>query len=231
MFCARPGTKRQRVLAAGAAAALALAAVAAGASAKPYIPPPGAPDLAKMALRASDFAPATKGRQSYVGFAFYYPPSEAPDIESTLTGAGERLAYQSNIDRLTTTGGVKLLGVVTDVALFGTPASAHARFTAILGRYGSESGRRSLVQLAGAGDKLKHAGPLRSIEAGQEAALESLTVNTGSSTIVDDWVWLRVGAVDACVETGTAGPSSADSVAIGLARTVAAHITSVLRAA
>ena len=220
-------TGHRRIAALTTAAALTLAAAAA-ASAKAYAPPPGTPDLARIALAPSDFA---KGHpDSIVGYAFYYPPGIGPGPNSTLAGPGERAAYLREIEAPGTTGGVKLLVAFSDVALFDTPADAHAQFEAIRRRYGAADASQTLLKTMGGSDtKLKHAETLRSFTAGQEAVLTSLTVRTTpTDTIVSDWVWMRAGGVDASIQIESAGPTLADSAAIALAQTVAAHIKAVI---
>jgi hypothetical protein len=218
---------QRRIAALATAAALALAAAAA-ASAKAYAPPPGTPDLARIALAPSDFAKAHSG--SIAGYAFYYPPGTGPGPNSTLAGPGERAAYLREIEPVTTTGGVKLLVAFSDVALFDTPAAAHAQFAAIQLRYGAAQASQVLLKsMGGSGTKLKHAETLRSVVAGQEAVLTSLTVRTSPTvTIVSDWVWMRSGGVDVSIQIESAGPTLADSTAISLARTVAAHTEAVI---
>jgi hypothetical protein len=218
-------------LAAAAATALALAAAPLARGAHPYTPPPGTPDLAKMVLQPSDFAKQKGGSSLPItGYAFYYPPGKGPGPNSTLAGTGERAAYLRDIDSVTTTAGVKLITAFTDVGLFGSTASAQSQLSAIRGRYGSAQGSRALLKLlGGSANKLEHAETLHSVAAGQQATLASLSVKTGPAyTIVADWVWLRVDGVLASVEIESEAPTLADSVAIALAQTVAAHITSVL---
>jgi hypothetical protein len=219
-----PSANRHPRRLAAAAATIALAALAVSISAAAaYTPPRGTPDLAKMTLQASDFAPGAKPE------GFYETPQ--PDIN-------ERAAYVTQIERATSTAGVKLVGIISGVELYASTASAQARFETVKALYGSPAGRKSLftgsVPLSGKGSKatLKDArfGQLAGIGVGQDSLFESMTVAVGNWTQVADFVWLRIDAVVTGFTIIAVSRSLARSVPAGLAGAVAAHITAVLGA-
>ncbi len=214
------------MLSAGAAAALALAALAADASAKPYIPPPGTPDLAKMTLQPSDLAPGAKPwSDGYVA-----PPA----------GTNLRALYDRRFRVETTKGGVKLTDIETDINYAGSTASAEAFFAREAQATGTARVRTDLLfdLWSGPADTnptppplftLKDAdfGKPHGIGIGEQSQLESVSVATKPTTIVADQLIWRIGDVVATVVVA-ASPDLANSVSIALARTMAAHITAVL---
>jgi len=207
-----------------AAAALALA-VWAAAAAQAYSPPRGTPDLARMTLQPSDLA-----RGATVLFSGYLDPG---------TGLNLRTQYDRDFGAAATTAGVKLAQIQIYLTLADSTAYAKTLFAQLTSLYSSESGHAILalevvpVSVNGFHPTPNNArfGKLRSAGIGQQSLLESGTITTKSATIVADFVSLRVDGVLASLAIVAAQPPLADAVAIGLARTVAAHITSVLAAA
>jgi hypothetical protein len=217
------GGKRVRCrIAAPAAAALALAACAAAAEAQS--PPRGTPDLAKMTLQPSDLA-----RGATVLDSGYLEPA---------SGLKLRAQYDRNFGAASTTAGVKLAQVQTSITLADSTAYAKMVFAQVASGYGTQSGHAVLAlevvapSAKGFQPTPKDArfGKLRSAGVGQQSVLVSATITANDATISADFVWLRVDGVTASLAVVAAQPPLADSVAIGLARAVAAHITSVLSA-
>jgi hypothetical protein len=205
------------------AAALTLALVVATAQA--FSPPRGTPDLSKMTLQPGDLA---RGAQVLV--SEYFPP-----------GSGLQLRAQYNRDFGTsaTSTGVRFTQIQTSITLAKTPAVAKLVFAQLPSIYGAQSGRTILAQEVeplfgkGAGQTPKDArfGKPRSIGAGQQSLFLPATFVVAGATIAADFAWLRVDGVFATLAFVAAGPKLADSVAIALTRTIAAHISAVLGAA
>jgi hypothetical protein len=216
------GRRISRAIAAPAIAALALAACTAAAEA--YRPPSGTPDLAKMTLQSSDLA-----RGATVLFTGYLDPG---------SGLNLRAEYDRDFGSAATTAGVRLAQIQVYLTLADSTAYAKTLFAQLSPLYSSESGRATLalevvpVSVEGFHPTPNNArfGRLRSAGVGQQSLLESGTITTKHATIVADFVSLRVDGVIASLAVVAAQPPLADSVAIGLARAVAAHITSVLAA-
>jgi hypothetical protein len=218
--------RRLRRLAASAAA-LTLAASAA-ATAKPYTPPPGTPDLAKMTLRRSDLAPGPKPWSDS-----YEPPP---------AGTNLRAIYDRRFRAETTKGGVKLTDIETDINYARTTTSAEAFFARDAQLTATARVRTDLLfdLWTGPADTdptpppqftLKDAnfGKLHSIGIGEQSQFESVSVRTKPTTIVADQLIWRIDDM-VVIMVVAARPDLADSVSIGLARTMAAHITAVLDA-
>jgi hypothetical protein len=214
---------RHRIVAV-VAAALALA-VCTPAAAQAYSPPRGTPDLAKMTLQPSDLA-----RGAMVLVSGYFDPG---------SGLNLRAQYNRDFGAAATTAGVKFAQVQTSITLADSTAYAKTVFAQLPSIYGAQAGRATLAQevipaLGKGSDATPNDarfGKLRSAGLGQQSLLESATITAKDATIAADFVWLRVDGVLASLAIVAAQPPLTDLVAIGLARTVAAHITSVLTAA
>jgi hypothetical protein len=212
----------QRTPRRAAAATIAIAALAA-ASAQAYSPPRGTPDLAQMMLQSSDLAPGA-----------------APVVNgySDPGGAGlhERAEYDRDWLAVSTTRGVKLQQLQTDITLSTSTAFAQTVFGQIAGLYGASAGRGSLIANVDAGNgssatsKDARFSKMRSIGVGQQSIYGSATIATKGSTLAIGFAWVRVDAAIAFVLAVAPRPPLADSVTIALAKTMAAHMTSVLRA-
>jgi len=217
----RRGRHRRGTAVAFAALTLALAV----ASAQAYAPPHGTPDLSKMTLQPGDLA---RGAQVLV--SAYFPP-----------GSGLQLQAQYNRDfgSAATSAGVRFTQIQTSITLAKTPAFAKVVFAQLPSIYGAQSGRTILAQEVeplfgkGAGQTPKDArfGKPRSIGAGQQSLFLPATFVVAGATVAADFAWLRIDGVIANLALVAAGPKLADAVAIGLTRTVAAHISAVLGAA
>jgi len=214
----------RRLSAAAVAAVTALAALAA-ASATAYAPPKDTPDLAKMVPQPSDFAPGAKPTSD----GYYQAPQEP----------GERALYLDVIRGVTMRGGVKPEAINTGLELFETTAAAQAEFTRLQRVNASHTGRMLLFEFwvpsPGKGSNTPfgdaHFATHASIGVGQQSSLVSISVATADLTFFADVVLVRVGAVVAQLNMAAAKPNLTASVATALARTVAAHITSVLSTA
>jgi hypothetical protein len=212
-------TTRRVVAAALATSALATSALGA-ASAQAYTPPKGTPDLAKMTLQPSDLAP---GATLLVNS--YFPG-----------GLHERDEYDRDWGVVSTTGGVKLQQLQTEITLATSTTWAHAVFGQVPSIYDSSAGRRSLIDNIDAGNgssaTLKDArfGTLRGIGVGQQSMYGSATIATKGSTIAAGFAWVRVDAAIATLVVVAPKAPLADSVTIAIAKTVAAHMKSVLGA-
>jgi hypothetical protein len=224
-FAAAGAGRRRRVsrpIVAPAVAALALAVCTTAAEA--YSPPRGTPDLAKMTLQPSDLA-----RGATVLYSGYLDPG---------SGLKLRAQYDSDFGAAATTAGVKLAQVQIYLTLADSTAYAKTLFSQLSSLYSSESGHAILalevVPISAQGfhptPKNARFGKLRSAGIGQQSLVESGTITMKQATIAADFVSLRVDGVIASLAVVAAKPPLADSVAIGLARTVAAHISSVLAA-
>jgi hypothetical protein len=219
------GTLRARLLrcSAAAGAALVLAALTVGA-ARAHSSPGGGVDLSKMTLSPSDLAPGA----TVLG-STYDPPG---------AGLHLRAQYDRDFGACSTTSHVQLAQVQTAITLADTAAYAKALFAQLPSIYGGQSGRAILAQevipRTGKGSdatpKDAHFGKPRSVGVGQQSLFESATIVTKDARVAADFVFLRVDDVTASLAIVAVKPSLADSVAIGLARTVAAHIASVLAA-
>jgi hypothetical protein len=204
-----------------AAAAIAICALAT-ASAQAYSPPKGTPDLAKMTLQSSDLAPGAT-----LLVSSYFDP-----------GGGVHLRAEYNRDwgAASTTGGVKLQQLQTEITLATSTTWAHTIFGQVPGIYGSSAGRASLIDNIDAGNgssaTLKDArfSKLRSIGVGQQSMYGSATITTKGSTLAAGLAWVRVDAGIAFLVVVAPKTPLADSVTIAIAKTVAAHMTSVLGA-
>jgi hypothetical protein len=219
---ARARARVRRAIMAPAATALALAACAVAAEA--YSPPRGTPDLAKMALQPSDLA-----RGAVVLVSSYFDPG---------SGLNLRAQYDRDFGAAATTAGVKLGQIQVSITLADSTAYAKALFGQIPSTYGTQAGHAILAlevvppSVNGFHPTPNNArfGKLSSAGVGQQSLLESGTINMEHATVAADFVWLRVDGVIASLAVVAAQPPLTDSVAIGLAHTVAAHITSVLAA-
>jgi hypothetical protein len=204
-----------------AAAALAICALAA-ASAQAYSPPKGTPDLAKMTLQPSDLAP---GATLLVNT--YFDPGG---------GLHLRAEYYRDWGAASTTGGVKLQQIQTQVTLATSTTWARTIFGQIPSIYGSSGGRGSLIDNIDAGNgssatlKNAHFAKLRSIGVGQQSMYGSATITDNGSTIAAGFAWVRVDAAIAFLVVVSPKAPLADSVTIAIAKTLAAHMTSVLGA-
>jgi hypothetical protein len=204
-----------------ATAAIAIAVLAA-ASAQAYSPPKGTPDLAKTTLQPSDLAPG-----AMLLVSGYFDP-----------GAGLHLRAEYNRDwgAASTTGRVKLQQLQTQITLATSTKWAQTVFGQIPGIYGSNGGRESLITNVDAGTvssaTLKDArfSKQRSIGVGQQSIYGSATIATKGSTLAAGFAWIRVDASIAFLVVVAPKPPLADSVTIALAKTLAAHMTSVLGA-
>ncbi len=198
--------------------------IAPTAAAEAYSPPRGTPDLAKMTLQPSDLA-----RGATVLSSGYLDPA---------SGLNLRAEYDRDFGAAATTAGVKLGQIQVSITLADSTAYAKALFAQIPPTYGTQAGHAILalevvpISVNGFHPTPNNArfGKLHSAGIGQQSLLESGTITTKDATIGADFVWLRVDGVLASLAVVAAKPPLADSVAIGLARTVAAHITSVLTA-
>ena len=205
-----------------AVAAIAISALAA-ASAEAYSPPKGTPNLAKMTLQPSDLAPgATLLVNSYT--------------DPGGPGLHVCAEYDRDWGAASTTGGVKLQQLQTSITLTTSTTWAHIVFGQIPGIYGASGGRGSLIDNVDAGNgssaTLRDArfSKMRSIGVGQQSIYGSATIATKGSTLAIGFAWVRVDAAIALVLAVAPRPPLADSVTIALAKTMAAHMTSVLRA-
>lgn len=204
-----------------AAAAMATAALAAT-TAQAYTPPKGIPDLAKMTLQPSDLAP-----HATLLVSNYFDPG---------SGLHLRAEYNRDWGAASTTGGVKLQQLQTQITLASSATWAQTVLGQLPGIYGASGGRADLVANVDAGNEssatLKDArfSKLQRIGVGQESFYESATIATKGSTLVAGFAWIRVGAGMAFLVVVAPKPPLADSVTITLAKTLAAHMTSVLGA-
>jgi len=204
-----------------AAVTVAIAALAA-ASAQAYTPPKGTPNLAKMTLQPSDLAPG------------------ATLLVNTYSDPGSGLHLRGEYDRdwapASTTGGVKLQQVQTTITLANSTKWAQALLGQIRGIYGGSAGQGDLLDNIDAGNgssaTIKDArfSKLRSIGVGQQSVYGSVTITTKGSTVVGGFAWVRVDAGIGFLLVVAPKPPLADSVTIALAKTLAAHMTSVLGA-
>jgi hypothetical protein len=210
----------RRAAAGAALCALALALALAVATVQAYAPPRGTPDLSKMTLQPSDLAP---GAQPIVSSYFD-------------TGTGDHLRAEYNRDWLATAtkGGVKLEQLQTEITLADSTMWAQAIFGQVASIYGSSSGRSVLANMvndaSGSTVSLKNASfsKLRSIGVGQQSFYVSATITIKGSKLAAGFAWVRVEQGIAFLVVVAPKPPLADSVTIGLAKTVAAHIASVL---
>jgi hypothetical protein len=207
---------RRRTLA--LAAAFATAALVAT-SAEAYTPPKGTPDLAKMTLQPSDLAPG-----STLLLGDYFDP-----------GAGVHLRAEYNRDwgAASTTTGVKLAQIQTQITLASSTSWAQTLFAQLPDIDGTNAGRASLIADVDSGNgssaTLKNArfSKPRSIGAGQQSLYQSATITQRGSTLVAGFAWVRVDASVAFLVVVAPKPPLADAVTIALAKTVAAHMKSV----
>jgi hypothetical protein len=208
-----------RAVVLAASAAVTIAAFAAM-TAQGYSPPKGIPDLAKMTLQPSDLAPGAT-----LLLSSYFDPG---------TGLHLRAEYNRDWGAAKTTGGVKLEQLQTQITLAASTPWARTVFGELAGIYGASGGHQDLVADVDSTDgssatvKDAHFGKLRSIGVGQQSLYESATIATKGSTLAVGFAWVRVGAGLAFLVVLAPRPPLADSVTIGLARTLAAHMGSVL---
>lgn len=212
---------KRRITRSVVAAALSICALAA-ASAQAYSPPKGTPDLAKMTLQPADLA---RGATLLVNS--YSDPGG---------GVHLRAEYYRDWGAASTTGGVKLQQLQTQITLSTSTAWAHTIFAQIPSIYGSSGGRGSLIDNIDAGNgssaTLKDArfGKLRSIGVGQQSMFGSATIATKGSTLAAGFAWVRVDAAIAFLVVVAPKAPLADSVTIAIAKRVASHMMSVLGA-
>jgi hypothetical protein len=210
--------KKHRMPRRAAAAAVAVAALAAT-NAPAYTPPKGIPDLSKMTLQASDLAPGATPLISS-----YFDPG---------SGLQLRAEYDRDWGAVSTAGHVKLQQLQTVMTLATSTKWIQAIFGQIPSIYGTSVGRADLIadvdSVNGSSATSKDArfSKLRSIGLGQQSLYESATIAVKGSTLVAGFAWIRVDTAMAFI-TVVAPKPLADSVTIALAKTVAAHMTSVL---
>lgn len=183
--------------------------------------PPRTPDLAKMALASSDLRPGAT-----VVFSGYSTPG---------SGLHLRAEYNRDFGASVTRGGVKLGQIQIAITLADTTSWARELFAQLPSIFATRSGHVTLaleVMPVGDGDVAAaegaHFSPLRSAGIGQQSLFESATIAVRGTTLVAGFVFLRIDGVLASLAIAAPTHSLADSVAIGLARTVAARISSVL---
>ncbi len=208
-------TRRARSL---AAVAVILVLGATVAAAQALTPPAGTPDLSQMTLQSADLGPAAGVSSAYVK-----PPSKIV------------AQYDRNFTLTSTSAGVALDAIDTEILLAHTSAYAKSFFKELRTLYGSKFGHNLLAadieKAAGPGRltrKQIRFGTLRAIDVGDQSLLITITVRTRTRRLVEDVVALRVGGVVANLSIVAAAPKLAASVPTALATTVAGHVTSVL---
>ena len=174
--------------------------------------------------------PADLARGAQVLVSGYFSPG---------SGLGLRAQYNRYFGSAATSAGVRFSQIQTSIELAKTPAFAKVIFAQLPSIFGAQSGRAILatevapISGKGAGATPKDASfsKLRAIGAGQQSLIETATFVVNGATVAADFAWVRVDGVIADLTFVAAGPKLADSVAIALTRTVAAHISAVLGAA
>ena len=209
--------RRLRCLAAGFVATIALGA-SAGAVAWAVQPPAGTPDLSKMTLQRADLGPAGTVADGYV----------KPTTD-------ERAQYDRNFAGPSTTAGLKLAAIETDIILADSKTDARGLFHDLQVIYGSKLGHDLLaadIEKGNVGVTRRQIvfGKLRSIGVGAQSLLESITVHGAKRTGTEDVFTLRIAGVVANVLVVAGAPKLSASVPTALARTIALHITTVLAA-
>jgi len=185
-------------------------------------PPKGIPDLSKMTLQASDLAPGSTPLVSD-----YFNPEGSVQV---------RAEYDRDWGPVSTTGHVKLQQLQTVITLLASTMWAQSVFGQVPSIYGASAGRADLIADIdsdnGSTDTIKDSrfGNLRSIGIGQQSFYESATIAVKGSTLVAGFAWIRVNTAMAFIVVVAPKPPLADSVTIALAKTVAAHMTSVFGA-
>jgi hypothetical protein len=174
-----------------------------------------------MTLQASDLAPGAVVLGGYV-----------------KPGAKAVAVYDRNFTAATTTGGVKLELIQTQVALAVSTSDAISLFKGARELFGSKKGRSVLVAeiVAGAGASVPrasikvHFGKLRELGIGDQSLLASVRLRIKQRASTFYAALLRIGSVVAIVEVITRKAHIAASVPTGLAQLVAGHVTAVLAA-
>ena len=200
-----------------AAAALALAVLATAAAAATA--PTSQAALSRMTLQRSDLAPGAAVTTSYGGGGNGFPPS----LDRAFGAA-------------TTKAGFKLEGIVTEIEATPTGHAALGYLKTRRSIYGGTLGPTYLgADLAAGVGRMEaliptriHFGKLHAIAAGRQGWLVAATFSAAGATFAVDELDLVVAGVNASLTVVAAGPSLPESVSLALARTVAAHIASVL---
>ena len=151
-------------------------------------------------------------------------------------GKGLVADYDSSFRDVTTSGGVRLAGLETSVALASSGATAQTYFKEVRAVYASKKGRlliaAEIAKGAGAGSGLKRSdfsfGRLRAVGVGDQSALEPFTVDIKGVKVAADLLVMRAGDVLADITVAGLGGQLTPRVATSLGATVAAHVTAVL---
>jgi hypothetical protein len=202
---------------AAAAAVVALAVLAAAAAAA--TPATSRAALSRMTLQGSDFAPGAAVTTSYGPSGNGFPPS-----------------LDRSFGVATTKAGFKLEGIVIEIDSTPTARGALGYLDTRREIYGGTLGSTYLgSDLAAGVGRMEalipthiHFGKLHAIAAGRQGWLVAATFSAAGATFAVDELDLVVAGVNASLTVVAAGPSLPDSVSLALARTVAAHITSVV---
>ena len=210
---ATPGCLLRRAV---TVAAVALAVLATAAAATPATSQVA---LSRMTLQGSDLAPGAAVTTSYGGGGNGFPPS----LDRAFGVA-------------TTKAGFKLEGIVTEIDATPIARAALGYLDTRREIYGGTLGPTYLgADLAAGVGRMEaliptkiHFGKLHAIAAGRQGWLVAATFSAAGATFAVDELDLVVAGVNASLTVVAAGPSLPEPVSIALARTVAAHITSVL---
>ena len=209
--------RRRTVSLAALIAAVALGVLVASAAATS--PPAGTPDLAKMAIQPSDLAPGAVA--SIGGYA------KAPKNFTAL--------YISRYNQATTTSGVALYGLETELLAGKTQGAAAGLFSLQRSLYHSKLGRKLLgkelvAELGKKGVSLKqvHFGHFGVLGSGTQSFVQPIVLNVKGVHAGADFVVVRVGSILSDVTMVLAKPAGALAVAKELGADVAAHIRAVL---
>jgi hypothetical protein len=205
-------------------AAVSVATIAAGflavAIAQAVTPPPGTPDLSQMTLQASDLAPGAKTTLSrYV----------APGTDTIAE-------YDRSFAGVTTSAGVKLTVLSTNVLLANSATNAKGLYKDVRLVYASKLGRKLLAEaivksagkLSGVTAKDVHFAKSASAGVGDQSLNQPIAIRSKHKAVAADFVLLRIGDVLASVTIVVRRGQLDRSVATGLAATIGAHITAVL---
>jgi hypothetical protein len=202
---------------AAATAAIALAVLAAAAAAA--TPPTSQAALSRMTLQGSDLAPGAAVTTAYGPSGNGFPPS----LDRAFGVA-------------TTKAGFKLEGIVTEIDATRTARAALGYLDTRREIYGGTLGPTYLgADLAAGVGRMEaliptriHFGKLHAIAAGRQGWLVAGMFSAAGATFAVDELDLVVAGVNASLTVVAAGPSLPESVSLTLARTVAAHIASVV---
>jgi hypothetical protein len=209
---------RSVCVALGAVLVLACASAALAAT---VTPPPGTPDLAAMALQASDLAPgAAAGQQGYVT-----PPT------------GFTAEYQGGFKTALTPDGISYYSISDFVAIAPSAVTVSAFFADETKLFRSKAGHklldRAIIAAAGKKTQLKARdikyGDVGGIGVGQSSFLETIGLSIKRVSVHEDVVLFQQGTVygflTMAAKPGSKIPlSDADS----LANAIDTHINSVL---